>query len=98
MINRKDKELLESMGYTQCADQPFEKYYKHVKSIDGDAFTLQIWIVNPAEQRIQHGKYAAKAKYRYNSHFGSWLDDFYGDDIIELDKKMMEDIEKYQEW
>jgi hypothetical protein len=96
MIEQKDKEMLESMGYTQC--KPFEKYIKHVKNIDGDAFTLQIWAVDPVKQNVVHGKYAAKAKYRYNSHFGSWLDDFYGDDFVELDKKMMEDIDKYQDW
>ena len=97
MIEQKDKELLKSLGYAQCTDQS-EKYNKHVKNIDGDDFTLQIWTINPVEQRLFHAKYAAKAKYRYNSHFGSWLDDFYSNDVVELDKKMMENIEKYQDW
>lgn len=100
MIEQKDKEKLESMGYTQCKpfEISFEKYIKHVKSIDGDAFTLQIWAVLPEEQRVCHGKFGAKAKYRYNNKFGFWLDYFYSDDVVELDKKMMEDIEKYQDW
>ena len=96
-MDKNDKDTLELLGYAQCTDQP-EKYYKHVKSFDGDDFTLQIWTANPVEQSLCRGKYAAKAKYRYNSHFGFWLDDFYGDDVAVLDKKMMEDIEKYQDW
>ena len=59
MIEQKDRETLESMGYTQCAERPFEKYCKHVKNTGGTDFTLEIWTINQEGKNNRHCKYSA---------------------------------------
>ena len=90
----KDEDILKSLGYAQYAAAPYEKYFKTFTSSNGDRIELRIRTTSPKEQALYQGKFSAKARRRDDSAFGIGFEVFFGDDVIELDKQMQDDVEK----
>lgn len=93
-MDKKDKDILKSLGYDRYAVAPYEKYFKTITSSNGDRIELRIRTTTSEEQALYQGKYSAKARRRDGSVFGIGFEVFFSDDIEVLDKKMEEDIEE----
>jgi hypothetical protein len=93
-MDKKDKDIFESLGYALYAVNPYEKYFKTFTPSNGDCIELRIRTTSPEEQALYQGKYSAKARRRGGSVFGIGFEVFFGDDIRDLDKKMQEDAEE----
>lgn len=96
-MNKKDKETLKSLGYYQYSFQPYDKFCRTTEgSSPAEFFELRIRTTSQAEKDLYHGIYSAKARLQNGSVFGTGFETFFGDDIIELDKQMQEDIKNYK--